>query len=99
MGIFWIMDPISSFFEDSQRYFYLTDAINCLQGLVIFVMFVIKKKVLKLLKKRYEIIILSTQCNNDFIWNIYSCGCASEVNPTKSSTISNLSDIRNISLR
>lgn len=52
MGVTWIFDPISSFFPDNKEWFYATDVLNCLQGFIIFILLVIKKKVYKSLKKR-----------------------------------------------
>ncbi|XP_031773533.1 probable G-protein coupled receptor Mth-like 3 [Apis florea] len=58
MGIPWITEMISSmirrytFFVYEQEFFYMTDVFNCLQGLLIFILFVIKRRVCEALKKR-----------------------------------------------
>nr|XP_012141819.1 PREDICTED: G-protein coupled receptor Mth2 isoform X2 [Megachile rotundata] len=58
MGISWIAEIISSFINQYTNYtwqeqiFYATDALNCLQGVLIFVLFVMKKRVYQALKKR-----------------------------------------------
>lgn len=58
MGISWIAEIISSFVNQYTNYswreqvFYATDALNCLQGVLIFVLFVMKKRVYHALMKR-----------------------------------------------
>lgn len=51
MGATWLMESISFFFE-TPYIFYVTDILNCLQGIFIFVLFVWKPKVKKILLKR-----------------------------------------------
>jgi G protein-coupled receptor Mth (Methuselah protein) len=51
MGSTWLMESISFFFE-TPYIFYVTDILNCLQGLLIFILFVWKPKVKKILLKR-----------------------------------------------
>ncbi|CAK9800464.1 G-protein coupled receptor Mth2 [Anthophora plagiata] len=58
MGISWITEIASSFVNRYSSYmwreelFYATDALNCLQGLLIFLLFVMKRRVHQALKKR-----------------------------------------------
>ncbi|XP_017787619.1 PREDICTED: G-protein coupled receptor Mth2-like [Habropoda laboriosa] len=58
MGISWIAEIVSSFVNRYSNYnwreelFYATDGINCLQGLLIFLLFVMKRRVHQALKKR-----------------------------------------------
>ncbi|XP_063993719.1 probable G-protein coupled receptor Mth-like 3 [Diachasmimorpha longicaudata] len=59
MGMSWIMEIISSIlnryatnFNWRAEFFYVSDAFNCLQGLLIFTLFVLKKKVYRALKHR-----------------------------------------------
>ncbi|XP_034173230.2 putative G-protein coupled receptor Mth-like 2 [Osmia lignaria lignaria] len=58
MGISWIAEIISSFVNQYTNYtwqeqvFYATDALNCLQGVLIFLLFVMKKRVYHALMKR-----------------------------------------------
>ncbi|XP_015189497.1 PREDICTED: G-protein coupled receptor Mth2 [Polistes dominula] len=59
MGISWILEIISYFMNKYARdwkwredFFYFSDLYNCLQGLAIFVLFVLKKRVYYALRKR-----------------------------------------------
>lgn len=54
MGINWSMEIISWLFKSAPQYiWYLTDLTNTLQGLIIFIIFVWKEKVKRLLLKRF----------------------------------------------
>ncbi|EFN65885.1 G-protein coupled receptor Mth2 [Camponotus floridanus] len=54
MGINWSMEIVSWLFKNEPKYlWYLTDLTNTLQGLIIFIIFVCKKKVKRLLLKRF----------------------------------------------
>ncbi|KAG5321077.1 MTH2 protein, partial [Pseudoatta argentina] len=54
MGINWSMEIISWLFKSAPPYiWYLTDLTNTLQGLIIFIIFVWKKKIKRLLLKRF----------------------------------------------
>ncbi|XP_043794159.1 G-protein coupled receptor Mth2-like isoform X2 [Apis laboriosa] len=58
MGISWIGEIVSALIENyapfkyQNQLFYLTDTFNCLQGLWIFILFVVKRRVHQALKKR-----------------------------------------------
>lgn len=59
MGISWICEVVSFFLQkylDYERWprvlFYTTDVFNCLQGLLIFILFVLKNRVYQELRKR-----------------------------------------------
>lgn len=56
MGVTWVMEPLSWFFDhNNDQYFYfflLTDLLNCCQGILIFVLFVMKPKIKKMLLER-----------------------------------------------
>ncbi|KAI4486243.1 hypothetical protein M0802_012437 [Mischocyttarus mexicanus] len=59
MGISWILEIISYFINNyakdwkwREEFFYLPDTFNCLQGLAIFFLFVLKKRVYYALRKR-----------------------------------------------
>ncbi|XP_011299047.1 G-protein coupled receptor Mth isoform X2 [Fopius arisanus] len=61
MGISWIMEIISTFlnryatdFNWRAEFFYVSDAFNCLQGLLIFILFVLKSKVYHALRHRLK---------------------------------------------
>lgn len=47
------MEGISYFLSPESPYFMLTDMWNCAQGVMIFVLFVLKRRVLRLIKKRF----------------------------------------------
>lgn len=51
MGVTWMMESVSFLFK-TPYIFYVTDVLNCLQGLLIFIFFVWKKKVRKLILRR-----------------------------------------------
>lgn len=51
MGATWSMESISWVFE-STYIFYVSDLLNCLQGFIIFILFVWKPKVKKLIIRR-----------------------------------------------
>lgn len=54
MGINWSMEIISWLLDDKPNYvFYITDIANTLQGLIIFIIFVWKEKIKRLLLKRF----------------------------------------------
>ncbi|CAO1388263.1 unnamed protein product [Diamesa hyperborea] len=54
MGVTWIMESVSWVFKNSSFMFVFTDALNCLQGFIIFYLFVCKPKMIKLIKKKWE---------------------------------------------
>ncbi|XP_029163667.1 G-protein coupled receptor Mth2-like [Nylanderia fulva] len=55
MGINWSMEIVSWLFKDAapEYIWYLTDLTNTLQGLIIFIIFVWKEKIKRLLLKRF----------------------------------------------
>lgn len=58
MGVSWLIEGITYLAEDPNNknpnfIVIIMDVWNLLQGLVIFILFVIKRRVLKLLKKRF----------------------------------------------
>ena len=54
MGISWSMEIISWLLDDKPTFvFYITDIANTLQGLIIFIIFVWKEKIKRLLLKRF----------------------------------------------
>ncbi|XP_049694267.2 probable G-protein coupled receptor Mth-like 3 [Helicoverpa armigera] len=53
MGINWILEVVSSFYPDADIFWQFFDAYNVLVGLIIFIMFVCKKKTWKMIKKRF----------------------------------------------
>lgn len=60
MGVNWSMEIISFLISPQSNFFLLTDICNSIQGVLIFVLFVMKRRVLRLIKKRF---VLSTSCS------------------------------------
>jgi hypothetical protein len=52
MGISWLLEVIATIFDYPPELWYVSDIFNCLQGLLIFIIFVCKRKVLNAVKKR-----------------------------------------------
>jgi G protein-coupled receptor Mth (Methuselah protein) len=53
MGVTWTMEAISFYLgKDHEAVFYITDILNCIQGVIIFFMFVWKPKIKKLIVRR-----------------------------------------------
>ncbi|KPJ08612.1 G-protein coupled receptor Mth2 [Papilio machaon] len=54
MGINWILEVISALYPDADYIWMFTDAYNLLIGVTIFIIFVCKRKIFHLIKKRYK---------------------------------------------
>lgn len=60
MGVFWIMEGITYLIEDPDKaenvniFFWIVDIWNLSQGAIVFGLFVMKRRVLKLIKRRYS---------------------------------------------
>lgn len=52
MGVTWVMEAVSWAFKMEPALFYITDILNCLQGPIIFILFVCKRKNFKLILER-----------------------------------------------
>ncbi|CAG0901835.1 unnamed protein product [Darwinula stevensoni] len=52
MGLSWTTEVISYLVKGPEEYWIFTDAINCLQGLFIFIIVICKKEALKVLRRR-----------------------------------------------
>lgn len=52
MGVTWTLEIVSTFFPHEHAVFYLSDAANALQGVMIFAIFVLKRKVVRALAVR-----------------------------------------------
>lgn len=68
MGVTWSMEPLSWAISPESKYFILTDICNTLQGVLIFVLFVLKRHVFRLIKKRFVFI----NCPKKPVINNYS---------------------------
>ncbi|XP_072750318.1 probable G-protein coupled receptor Mth-like 3 isoform X2 [Anoplolepis gracilipes] len=84
MGINWSMEIVSWLFKSAPKYvWYLTDLTNTLQGLIIFIIFVWKKKIKRLLLKRF-----GCQNRDLFSRNSTRSGCHSSASRTCTTTMS-----------
>ncbi|CAH0692000.1 unnamed protein product [Spodoptera exigua] len=54
MGINWILEVVSSFYPEANVFWQFSDAYNVLVGLIIFIIFVCKKKTWRMIKKRIK---------------------------------------------
>ncbi|KAF9423880.1 hypothetical protein HW555_000938 [Spodoptera exigua] len=54
MGINWILEVVSSFYPEADVFWQFSDAYNVLVGLIIFIIFVCKKKTWRMIKKRIK---------------------------------------------
>ncbi|CAH4028294.1 unnamed protein product [Pieris brassicae] len=54
MGINWVLEVISALYPKANSIWKFTDAYNVLVGLIIFILFVCKKKIFRLLKNRIK---------------------------------------------
>ncbi|XP_063825756.1 G-protein coupled receptor Mth2-like isoform X1 [Ostrinia nubilalis] len=54
MGINWILEVISAIYPQANNVWRITDAYNVLIGVIIFIIFVCKRKIFHLIKKRYK---------------------------------------------
>ncbi|XP_046737468.1 G-protein coupled receptor Mth2-like [Diprion similis] len=78
MGISWILEVISYFlnhyltnFSWKTEFFWASDAFNCLQGLMIFVLFVLKKKVFHALRRKFAKSDESRRCSTAGVHDPY----------------------------
>lgn len=53
MGVTWVVEIVSFAFPDTVI-LYLASILNCLQGIIIFILFVCKPNVKKLIARRFE---------------------------------------------
>ncbi|XP_053609576.1 G-protein coupled receptor Mth2-like isoform X2 [Plodia interpunctella] len=54
MGVNWILEVISVLYPELENFWKITDAYNVLVGVTIFIIFVCKRKIFRLIKKRYK---------------------------------------------
>lgn len=52
MGISWLLEIIDTLLDNQQLWGYVSDAFNLLQGVLVFLIFVFKKKVFVSLQKK-----------------------------------------------
>lgn len=65
MGVTWIMEVISFFISRDAMAFIVTDICNSVQGVVIFALFVLKRRVFKLIKNRFVDLISLLRCGRN----------------------------------
>lgn len=56
-GITWILEVVSFLVSAYSTIFFISDIWNCLQGVFIFVLLVMRRRVLQLIKERYLLTI------------------------------------------
>ncbi|CAG9561720.1 unnamed protein product [Danaus chrysippus] len=54
MGVNWLLEVISALYPKADEFWRFTDAYNVLIGLIIFIIFVCKRKIFRLMKKRIK---------------------------------------------
>lgn len=52
-GITWILEVIGFLMDPGSLIFYVSDVWNCLQGVFIFILLIMRRRVLRLIKERY----------------------------------------------
>lgn len=52
MGISWLLEIISTLYNQDSMWWYISDVFNCLQGVLVFFVFVFKRKVLVAFQKK-----------------------------------------------
>lgn len=57
MGASWLMEIISTVVQTPEELFYVSDAFNILQGVMVFIIFVCKKKVWIAIRARIGLIV------------------------------------------
>lgn len=65
MGVTWSMEAISFFISRDSMLFIIFDLCNTIQGVVIFILFVLKRRIFKLIKNRFVDLILLLRCGNN----------------------------------
>ncbi|XP_062525808.1 G-protein coupled receptor Mth isoform X4 [Bombyx mori] len=55
MGVSWILEVVSAIYPEAEDIWKFTDAYNVLIGLIIFIIFVCKRKIFRLIKKRLNL--------------------------------------------
>nr|AEM43038.1 methuselah-like protein 10 [Bombyx mori] len=55
MGVSWILEVVSAIYPEAEDIWKFTDAYNVLIGLIIFIIFVCKRKIFRLIKKRFVV--------------------------------------------
>lgn len=61
MGISWVLELITSFYKEPKELWYVTDFVNVMQGVFVFLIFVFKRNVLTAVNKRLGIVTKSTR--------------------------------------
>lgn len=96
MGISWSMEIISWLFNNTPRFiWYLTDLTNTLQGVLIFLIFVWKDKIRRLLLKKFGCLrsnVLSRNSTRSAYHSSASRTCTTSVQPTVPTSVSSTSE-------
>lgn len=65
MGVSWILEIVATFFKEPEALWYISDAFNILQGVLVFFIFVFKWKVWYSIQQRLGM-------NIDFLFTRYN---------------------------
>jgi hypothetical protein len=52
MGISWLLEIMATLYNQDSWWWYISDVFNCLQGVLVFFVFVFKRKVLVAFQKK-----------------------------------------------
>lgn len=63
MGILWTMEVLSFLIAPDHPVFFLTDIINTLHGVFIFILFILKRRVFQLIKERFVFGLIIIEAN------------------------------------
>lgn len=66
MGVSWFLEIVATVYKQNSLWWGISDTFNCLQGVLVFLIFVFKKKVLVAFRKKLGKVFLSF-CR----WNIF----------------------------
>lgn len=61
-GITWILEIIGFLVAPDSWIFYVSDVWNCLQGVFIFIILIMRRRVLRMIKERYSLSFKSLFC-------------------------------------
>lgn len=72
MGISWLLEILATVYKQNSYWWYFSDVFNCLQGVLVFFVFVFKRKVLvafqKKLGKKYHFIYGNIVYDRFILW-------------------------------
>ncbi|XP_055304983.1 G-protein coupled receptor Mth-like isoform X2 [Sitodiplosis mosellana] len=82
MGLIWIMEIVSYLMDNFSPLFLITDILNSLSGLFIFILFIVNRRVLRLIKERWQNLRGKATTNDNDTSNLISRSAAfMQMNP------------------